>query len=67
MFRNNNKSAFGNSDFETEAVLDLLYNGCIEEVTIKSTVVNPLTVSMQKSGKQRLILDLDLNMSWKTN
>jgi hypothetical protein len=34
MFRNNNKSAFDNSDFVTEAVLDLLKNGCIEDVKI---------------------------------
>jgi hypothetical protein len=50
MFRNNNKSAFDISDFVTEAVLDLLKNGCIEDVKIKPTVVNPLTVSIQKSG-----------------
>ena len=30
----------------------------LEEVKIKPTVVNPLTVSIQKSGKKRLILDL---------
>ena len=58
MFRNNNKSAFDNSDFVTKAVLDLLKNGCIEEFKIKPTVVNPLTVSIQKSDKKRLILDL---------
>ena len=30
----------------------------LEEVKIKPIVVNPLTVSIQKSGKKRLILDL---------
>ena len=58
MFRNNNKSAFDNSDFVTKAVLDLLKNGCIEKFKIKPTVVNPLTVSIQMLGKKRLILDL---------
>ena len=58
MLRNNNKSAFDNSDFVTEAVFDLLKNGCIQEFKIKPTLVNPLTVSIQKSGKKRLILDL---------
>ena len=53
MLRNNNKSAFDNSDFETEAVLDFLKSGCIEEVKIKPIVVNPLTVSIQKLGKRR--------------
>jgi hypothetical protein len=50
--------AFDNSDFVTEAVLDFLKSGCIEKVKIKPIVVNPLTVSIQKLGKRRLILDL---------
>ena len=54
----NNKSAFDNSDFVTQAVEELLSKGCIKQVHEKPLMVNPLSVSVQSSGKKRLILDL---------
>ena len=58
MTKNNNKSALENSEFVSLAVSDLLNNGCITEVKDKPVVVNPLSVSILRSGKKRLILDL---------
>lgn len=57
MIKNNNRSALENSEFVSLAVSDLLNNGCITEVKDKPVVVNPLNVSIQRSGKKRLILD----------
>ncbi|XP_072025653.1 uncharacterized protein [Amphiura filiformis] len=54
----NNKSALDNSDFVYEAINDLVKKGLVLQVSEKPTVINPLTVSIQKSGKKRLILDL---------
>lgn len=41
-----------------EAIQDLLDRGLVEICTEEPFVVNPLTVSVQHSGKKRLILDL---------
>lgn len=54
----NNQSAKVQSDFVTSAITDLLVIGSIKIVSTKPWVVNPLSVSVQKSGKKRLILDL---------
>ncbi len=54
----NNKSALDNSSFVTDAVNDLLSKGLIVESTVIPDIVNPLSVSIQSSGKKRLILDL---------
>ena len=54
----NNKSALLEPDFVFEAIQDLLDRGLIEKCDYPPYVVNPLTVSVQNSGKKRLILDL---------
>jgi hypothetical protein len=56
-FKDNNKSASLNSDFVTQAVLELLGSNRIKEVFTPPHVVNPLSVS-SKGTKKRLILDL---------
>lgn len=54
----NNLSAIKEKDFVSEAILDLLKMNCIEELDEAPDIVNPLSVSIQSSGKKRLILDL---------
>ncbi|MES9880156.1 MAG: reverse transcriptase domain-containing protein [Sedimenticola sp.] len=54
----NNASAFKHSVFVQEAITDLLNSGRIVELTTIPTVVNPLSVTENSSGKLRLILDL---------
>lgn len=54
-----NRSALIHSDFVYTAIDDLLSSGCIHEVFEDSIyVVNPLTVSVNATGKKRLVLDL---------
>lgn len=56
---NNNKSALSHSDFVVSAITELISSGCIVECSCSlSTVINPLSVAVQSSGKKRLILDL---------
>ena len=64
----NNQSAMKESEFVVEAINDLVIKGLVVECTDKPFVVNPLTVSVQNSGKKRLILDLrHVNLHlWKT-
>ena len=54
----NNRSARDHSSFVDEALLELLSSGRVIEVADAPFVVNPLSVSVQPSGKKRLILDL---------
>ena len=56
----NNRSAHLHSQLVTEAILDLFEGDRISEVNNRADlhVVNPLSVSVQPSGKKRLILDL---------
>jgi hypothetical protein len=56
--KHNNKSAYEHGSFVDEAILDLLSDARVEEVYEKPEFVNPLSVSVQSSGKKRLILDL---------
>ena len=51
-------SAIKYSDFVEKSIFELLDSHCIKEVTCPPFVVNPLTVSVQSSGKMRLVLDL---------
>ena len=51
-------SAKNHADFVNCALQELLGAGCIEEYVIKPQCINPLTVSINSSGKPRLILDL---------
>ena len=57
-YANNNASARNHFEFVNEAVNELLEQRCIEEITEKPFIINPLTVTVQSSGKKRLILDL---------
>ena len=61
-FLKNNKSALNHADFVLKAITDLKEKGCIIDVFQKPYVINPLTVSVNDSGKHRLVLDLrDVN------
>ena len=57
-YKVNNASARSNSSFVTIAVNELLSLNLIEEIFCAPDIINPLSVSTQRSGKQRLILDL---------
>ena len=57
-FSKNNQSALRYSDFVLESIDELLLAGCVRKVGFVPHVVNPLSVSVQNSGKKRLILDL---------
>ena len=54
----NNNSALQESEFVESAISELLSLECITEVFAPPAVINPLSVSIQKSGKKRLILIL---------
>ena len=53
----NNTSALKDSLFVSEAISDLLRTKCVEILDHQPDIVNPLSVSIQPSGKKRLILD----------
>ena len=54
----NNSSALEQPVFVESAINDLVINGCVTEVFEAPIIINPLSVSIEKSGKERLILDL---------
>jgi hypothetical protein len=54
----NNLSSYKHSTFVERAISELLINNYINEVTYSPFVVNPLTVSVNSSGKERLVLEL---------
>ena len=54
----NNQSALKNKDFVEESISELLKCGSIIEAEKPPEVINPLSVSINSSGKKRLILDL---------
>jgi hypothetical protein len=58
LFCRNNRSALNNASFVSEAIQDLLDRSLVVKCKDPPHVVNPLTVSVQNSGKKRLILDL---------
>ena len=58
--RRNNRSAISNGDFVESAIRDLVLKGLVVVCEKKPTVVSPLSVASQASGKKRLILDLSL-------
>ena len=45
-------------NFVSEAIFNLVRNKCLEVLNHPTVIVNPLSVSIQSSGKKRLILDL---------
>jgi len=55
-FLKNNRSALQHPEFVTEAISELLRNGCIVEHEVPPFCVNPLTVAEEK--KLRLVIDL---------
>ena len=55
-FLANNRSAFQHSEFVTQAISELLANGCIIEHSVPPFCVNPLSVA--KGKKLRLVIDL---------
>ena len=57
VFRNN-RSSLAHAEFVEDAVRELVESGRVVEVDVPPLVVNPLSVSVQASGKKRLILDL---------
>ena len=58
IFLNNNKSALDHKEFVSKAILDLVKNGLVKNVLFKPHVINPLSVSVNSSVKERLSLDL---------
>ena len=54
----NNQSVLKNKDFVEECISELLKCGYIIEAEKPPEVINPLSVSINSSGKKRLILDL---------
>ena len=54
----NNASAIKEVEFVGEAILELLRDNRVEELISPPDIVNLLSVSVQTSGKKRLILDL---------
>jgi hypothetical protein len=54
----NNKSARENIDFVSAEICKLVDTGILLEVATVPTIVNPLTVAENASGKKRLVLDL---------
>jgi len=54
----NNRSSIDNLNFVESAVNDLLCKHCIVETPFVPHIVSPLSVSINKQGKMRLILDL---------
>ena len=57
-FWQNNKSALAHPSFVDEAISELLLSNRVFETDVIPRNVNPLSVSIQSSGKKRLILDL---------
>ena len=54
----NNASALREAYFVDQAIAELLADNRVEELSSPPVILNPLTVSVQTSGKKRLILDL---------
>ena len=66
-FSSNNRSAIEHSEFVRDSTEDLIANRFAIKVPFKPACVNPLTVSINKQGKKRLILDLRIpnKLIWK--
>lgn len=54
----NNKSAIAHSDFVSKSIQESLKSGTVVKVDQILHVMNPLTMSVNAKGKERLILDL---------
>jgi hypothetical protein len=62
-FLKNNKPSIEHKHFVDTAIVELLKGGLVKEMSNRPHVLNPLTVSNNGEGKERLILDLRLLMS----
>lgn len=58
IYLRNNLSSVKHHTFVSSAISELLEKQCVIEVKSKPFCVNPLTVSVNSNGKERLILDL---------
>jgi hypothetical protein len=58
VFFSNNTSARKYSKCVTTAINQLVLSGCVIEKSSRPYCINPLTVSINSNGKERLILDL---------
>ena len=54
----NNSSAIQEKVFVSDTIKELLDNKCVEPLNSVPEIVEPFSVSVQSSGKKRLILDL---------
>ena len=54
----NNGSALKERDFVSKSISNAISNKCLKVLDHPPAIVNPLSVSIQSSGKERLILDL---------
>ena len=54
----NNTSSMEHKHFVDTAIVELLKGGLVKEMSNRPHVLNPLTVSNNGEGKERLILDL---------
>ena len=57
VFRNY-RSSLAHAEFVEDTIRELVESGRVVEVDLPPLVVNPLSVSVQATGKKRLILDL---------
>ena len=57
VFRNN-RSSLAHAKFVEDTIRELVESGRVLEVVVRPLVVNPLSVSIQATGKKWLILDL---------
>ena len=57
-FLKNNKYSIEHKHFVDTAIVESLKGGLVKELSNRPHVVNPLTVSINGKGKERLILDL---------
>ena len=58
----NNQSALNDASFVESAIAELVHTHAVVEVPFIPHAVNPLSVSIQSSGKKRLILDLVMSI-----
>ena len=56
--QSNSVSAFKYNDFVTEAVAELLHNGCIKKSESVPHICSPLAVVVNLEGKKRLVINL---------
>lgn len=53
----NNRSASAHPDLVLDAIQQLLYKGCVSNVSYIPHVINPLTVAINRVKKKRIVLE----------